>query len=61
MEQVILGKVHFSSLSHLRKLLEDFKIIYLEEKIIKHHDPSAKNQFGSFNFVVKKKECISLF
>ncbi len=50
-----VGKVHFSSLSHLRKLLEDFEIIYLEEKIIKHHDPSAKNQFGSFNFVVKKK------
>lgn len=50
-----VGKVHFSSLLHLKELLKNFEIIYLEEKVIKHHVPTIEKQFGSFNFVVKKK------
>ena len=55
-----IGKVHFSDLSHIRELLSDFKINYLEEKITQEfhpstieYDPKVNNQFASWNFIVR--------
>ena len=55
-----VGKVHFSNLSHIRDLLSDFKINYLEEKIIQKFDTydsqykQDKNKnFASWNFIAR--------
>tara|TARA_B100001248_G_scaffold261482_1_gene252826 strand:+ start:983 stop:1672 length:690 start_codon:yes stop_codon:yes gene_type:complete len=55
-----VGKVHFSDLSHICDLLSDFKINYLEEKIINKFKTfdleykQDKNQnFASWNFIAR--------
>jgi SAM-dependent methyltransferase len=49
-----LGRVHFSDLTHLRALFSRFKVIVIEEKIIRRAVPESKSQFVSWNIVVRK-------
>lgn len=49
------GKVHFSDESHLRELLSQFEILFLEEKCSRCVVPHDVNQFASWNFVVRKR------
>ncbi len=49
-----IGKVHFSDLSHLKKLLNKFDIKHIEEKVVKHYNHKNIKQFASWNFVARK-------
>jgi hypothetical protein len=49
-----VGKVHFSNKDHLIDLLHKFKIIKMEEKLIKTEIPSNEHIFSSWNFVAQK-------
>ena len=49
-----VGKVHFSNKKHLQELLNKFKIIKLEHKIIKTEIPNSKEKFASWNIVAKR-------
>lgn len=49
-----VGEVHFSDEAHLRELFSSFEIIFMEEKLMRCHEPSDKHQFASWNIVAKK-------
>jgi SAM-dependent methyltransferase len=49
-----VGKVHFSDETHLRELFSGFKIVLLEEKIYKNHEPFDGHQLASWNIVARK-------
>jgi SAM-dependent methyltransferase len=51
-----VGRVHFSDKEHLLKLFDKFKIISLEEKVIKKEFPEENHIFSSWNIVAKKAE-----
>jgi len=51
---VNVGRVHFSDKNHLINLFSGFKIIIMEEKIIRRDIPSDSHIFASWNFIVKK-------
>ncbi len=50
-----VGKVHFSDEIHIRSLLKNFDILYLEEKEIRSYEPKNDHKFSSWNFVARKK------
>ena len=50
-----VGSVHFSDENHLRSIFSSFKIVSLEEKVIKSYEPQKNHQFSSWNIVAQKK------
>ena len=50
-----VGSVHFSDENHLRSIFSGFKIVSLEEKVIKSYEPQKNHQFSSWNIVAQKK------
>jgi len=45
------GIVHYSSESHMRELFRNFKVLFMEEKVIKRYVPNDKHQFAAWNIV----------
>ena len=49
-----VGKVHFSDEAHIRNLFESFDIVFMEEKLMRRHEPNDNHQFASWNIVARK-------
>jgi len=48
------GKVHFSDEGHLRDLFSKFEILFMEEKIMRRHEPQDNHQFAAWNIVARR-------
>ena len=49
-----VGRVHFSDKNHLINLFSDYKILIMEEKIIRMNIPHDNHISAFWNFIAKK-------